>query len=256
MRLATGFGFLLSLAISFTAAAQDFKKLVGDFSANSLHTSVSGAGTLGDIFGVEVGLIGGLTNTPELDKLVKEASPGNKAEQLPHAELIAMVSVPLGFTIEAGFVPKVGNDDFKYQNLSLAAKWTPTTLFFELPLDLAIKAHMTKTEVEAQSVVSSVNTTYKFENNLVGLTAFASKDFIFAAPYIGFGMVKAEGDLTANGAAVFDPSYTASASASEKDDSTLLLVGSEFKLLVLKLGVEYARMFDTDRYTAKFSFYF
>ncbi len=256
----------VSLLISFSATAQDvglqnidesdFKKIVNDFSANSLHTSVSGAGTLGDLFGFEFGLVAGMTNTPEIDRLAKEVDSDASADKIPHAELLAMVSVPLGFTIEAGFVPSVGSDEFKYQVLSLAAKWTPTNVFFELPVDLAVKLHMTKSEMEFNSIVSSVATEYKFENNLVGLTAFVSKDFIFAAPYFGLGFVNAKGDLNATGAAVFDPTYTASTSASEKDSSTLILVGSEFKLLLLKLGVEYARLFDTDRFSAKFSFYF
>ena len=52
----------------------DFKNVVGDFSVNSLHTTVSG--TLGDVFGFEIGLVGGLTNTPEIDKLAKQVSSG------------------------------------------------------------------------------------------------------------------------------------------------------------------------------------
>ncbi len=259
-------GLFVSLLISLSAHAQDiglqnidetdFKDIVSDFSANSLHTSVSGAGTLGDIFGFELGLIAGLTNTPQIDKLAREVSSNNDAERIPHAELIGILTVPFAITVEAGFVPKVGTDEFKYSNLSLAAKWTPSALFFELPVDLAVKAQMTTVNVEFESVVSSTNTKYEFENKLMGVTGLVSKDFGVAAPYVGLGMVNAEGDLTANGAAVFDPSYTASASASEKVSSSVFIAGSEFKLVVLKLGIEYARLFDTDRYTGKLSFYF
>lgn len=258
--------FFVSLWMSFAASAQDvgfqnvneddFKKIVNDFSANSLHTSISGAGTLGDLFGFELGLVAGLTNTPEIDKLAKEANSGAKADKVPHAELLGMVTVPLGFTLEAGFIPSVGSDEFKYQVMSFAAKWTPTGVFIDLPVDLAIKLQTTKSEFEFESVVSSVNTKYKFDNTVMGLTAFVSKDFIVAAPYFGIGYVSGEGELTASGTPVFDPSYTTAFSASEKATSTLLLVGSEFKLLVLKLGVEYARLFDTDRYSAKLSFFF
>jgi hypothetical protein len=234
----------------------DFKKIIGDFSANSLHTTVSGAGTLGDIFGFELGVVGGVTNTPEINKLVQEVSPSNEAKRIPHGELIGLLTVPLGFTVEAGFIPKVGSDSFKYNTWSLAAKWTPTEFLFELPVDLAVKAYVTEADIEANDTVSGVATKYEFKNSLVGVTGYVSKDFIFAAPYFGFGMVNAKGDLTATGTAVFDPSYTSSNSASEKDSSTVIIVGSEFKLLVLKLGVEYTRLFDTDRYTAKLSFFF
>ena len=140
--------------------------------------------------------------------------------------------------------------------MSFAAKWTPTGVFIDLPVDLAIKLHTTKSEFEFESVVSSVNTKYKFDNTVMGLTAFVSKDLIFAEPYVGLGVVNGEGELSASGTAVFDPSYTSAVSASKKTSSTLLLIGSDFKLLVLKLGVEYARLFDTDRYSAKLSFFF
>lgn len=256
---------LVSLLMGFSAAAEiqlqqvdesDFKKIIGDFSANSLHTSVSGAGTLGDIFGFEIGLVGGITKTPEIDRIVKENSPGESAEQIPHGELIGILTVPLAITVEAGFVPKVGSDEFKYSTWTLAGKWTPTELFFELPVDLAVKAYVTEASIDASTTISGVPTDYSFDNSLMGITGFVSKDFIFAAPYFGFGMVNAKGELSATGTAVFDTTYTASQSASEKDSSSVIILGSEFKLLVVKLGVEWTKVFDTDRYSAKLSFFF
>src|ERR1043165_9941021 len=49
----------------------DLKKVVGDMSANFLHTSVSGAGTLGHLWGFELGVVAGQTSTPHLNEVVK-----------------------------------------------------------------------------------------------------------------------------------------------------------------------------------------
>lgn len=65
---------------------QDFKKVVRDLSANFVHTSVSGASPLGDIFGFEVGIVGGVTNTTELNRYSQEVDPSSKVARLPHAD--------------------------------------------------------------------------------------------------------------------------------------------------------------------------
>src|SRR5690349_1218706 len=92
---------------------EDFKNVVKDMSANFTHTSVSGAAPLGDIWGFEIGLVGGVTKTPELNKFAKEVDPSTSLEQIPHAEILGVVSVPLAITGEIGIVPKVGSDEFK-----------------------------------------------------------------------------------------------------------------------------------------------
>ena len=55
---------------------------------------------------------------------------------------------------------------------------------------------------------------------------------------------------------VFNTAYTASQSANEKKSSTLLILGSDANLGLVKFGLEYSRLFDTGRLTGKFSFYF
>jgi hypothetical protein len=240
----------------------DFKKVVGDLSANFLHTSVSGAGTLGDIFGFEVGLVGGITNTPHMEKLAHAVDPNADADTVYHGELLGVVTVPFAITGEVGLIPKVGKDDFRFNAMSLALKWTPTKLFFEdFPVDLAAKVYTTKANLDFKDeIVSGAgDTTFTYKNSLMGVTALVSKNFAILEPYFGLGWVKATGDLTATGpqsGSVFLPSYTSSTSVSEDTSSTLWMVGTEVKLLILKLGVEYTHVFDTSRYSAKLSFYF
>src|SRR3954465_12082779 len=115
----------------------DLKSVVGDLSTNFLHTSVSGAGTLGHLFGFEVGLVAGQTATPHINTVAHKADPSVDAGKVPNAALLGVLTVPLGITGEVMLLPKSGGDDFKVRTLGLAAKWTITELFFsDLPLSL------------------------------------------------------------------------------------------------------------------------
>lgn len=235
----------------------DFKNVISDISANFNHTSVSGASPLGDIFGIEVGLVAGMAKSPELDKYAKRADANAKdIDQIPHAELLGVISVPLAFTFEAGLIPKVGSKDFKFSSYSLAAKWTPSELFFDWPVSVAAKVHYTQTDLTVKNEVNNVDTTMDFKNGMTGATLLVSKGFAVFEPYFGIGIVNADAKLSATGSAAFNPAYTASNSASEKVSTTAWMVGAEAKLLVVRFGLEYSNLFDTDRFTGKFSFYF
>src|SRR5687768_15622569 len=95
------FAIILS---SFGAQAQSLKfdqidqsdldAITKEFTANFAHSTVSGASSLGDVFGVEVALIGGMTKTPEIDRRVKEVDANASVGQLANAVLAAQFSVP------------------------------------------------------------------------------------------------------------------------------------------------------------------
>lgn len=235
----------------------DYKNIVGELSTNFLHTSVQGAGTLGSIWGFEIGLVAGMTKTPEIDSLVQRAEPDTHVKQVYDAALLGVVTVPFGITVEASLVPKVGSDKFKFQTMGLAAKWTPSELFFDLPVDVAVKLSLTKSQVDFKDTISGVDTTFKFEDAQTAVTFFVSKNFAVLEPYVALGFVNSKGDLDVNGSTtVFANSYTSSQSASEKRSGMLWMVGTEAKLVLVKFGLEYMNMYDTSRIMGKFSFSF
>lgn len=262
---------LFLLAALFTANTQaqnlsfklldesDLEKVVGDLSATFNHTSVSGASSLGNIFGFEVGVVAGIAKTPEIDSFAQENGSTEKVDQIPHGEILGMLTVPAGITVEAGMIPKVGKEDFKFNTFSAAVKWTPTDVFLDLPLSLAVKAHLTKTNLSFKQTVSNIDTNFDYKNTITGLTLLASKNFVLVEPYVGLSYLKAKGELEYSGSPaspVFDPAYTAANSASASKSSTGFMVGAELKLIFFKLGAEYASAFGTSRYTGKASFYF
>lgn len=233
---------------------EDFKKVVQDMSANFVHTSVSGASPLGDIFGFELGLVGGQTSTPELDKYAKEVDPSVSADKVPHGEIIGILTVPLAITAEIGLIPKIGQDDFKFSSYHLAAKWTPSELFFELPVAIAAKVQYSQVNVEIKDTINTIPTTFEYDSSILGISAIVSKNLAVFEPYLGFGYMKADGKMDVTGSpTVFTG---ARRSASSEPSSSMFMVGTEVKLLIVKLGVEYMNVFDTSRFTGKVSFYF
>jgi hypothetical protein len=237
-------------------SGEDMKNITGEVSTNFMHTTVSGASSLGHLFGFELGVIAGTTRTPKIDAIAKEGSSSASADQALDAALIGAVSVPFGITGEIGLVPKVGSQDFKFNTYSLGVKWTPTDLFWDLPVNVAVKGSITRTHVESSQTISGTPTSLKFDDTQEALTFLVSKSFVIVEPYFGLGMARAKGDLDVSGFNVFDPSFTTATSASGKTSSALWTVGAEFKLVFLKLGVEYMHAFDTSRVAGKLSFYF
>jgi hypothetical protein len=257
---------LCLMLLSFQARAQniplqnlnqnDLQKITGDVSASFLHTSVSGASPLGHIFGFELGVIGGQASTPQLQTIAQQ-NTGANASKLPFGQLLGVITVPLGFTGEIGLVPKIGNSDFKFNNFSIAAKWTPTEVFGDLPFSLAGKVSYTKTSLDFNQSVSGSQESYSMDDSTTALTVLVSKNLAIIEPYVGVGYVTATGNLSGSGSAtVFNQSYTQSNSASATTSGVQWMVGTEVKLLVVKLGAEYSNMFGASRIAGKLSFYF
>lgn len=238
----------------------EIESITRDFSANFTHTAVTGANTLGSVFGFEVGLIFGGTKIEELEDIIKETDPdADVPGLLPHGGLMGMVSVPFGWTFEATLIPQFGEDDFKFSNLTAAVKWSITeTLLSELPLSIAIRGHYAKTSIDFTQIdpggtPATVNGS--LDNTVTGLQAVVSKNFLVFSPYAAVGFLQGSGDLSVNGTdSIFN--FTASNSASADVTSTQIVIGGELKLAIFKLAGEYSRQFETERFTAKASFYF
>lgn len=245
----------LAQKISFNNIDSDeLKRVVGDFSADFMHTTVSGASALGSIFGFELGVVGGQTATPNIGAFAREVDPGLKADPLYFGSALAQISVPLGLTVEANLVPKVGSDDFKFSNLGLGAKWTLTQTLLNWPFSMALRGTVTRTEVSFRQTVSSVQQNLKFTNSQQAFSVVFSKNLILLEPYVTAGFASANGELS--GAAIFNGDLAGASSASGKNAGGFYGGGVEVKLLILKIGAEYMRLYDTNRLAGKVTIYF
>ncbi len=260
------FGFVVSANQSFAdspkfnnLSSDDFNNIMKDFSALSSYSSVSGASGRGSIFGFEVGVIGSVTSTPNVNSVAKNADPSLSIPQLPSAGVLAAISIPMGLSFELMFLPQTTVNNLNYQQFGGAIQYK----ILSLPLDLSVKAHYTKTQFNYSQVVNNsstaftnVNTTINFDDALVGADLMVGKDLLFLEPYIGVGYESAKANLGVTGsstATIFAPSYTNAQSATSSPSSARFLAGVEFKLLLIRLGAEYLRAYDTNRFSAKLS---
>lgn len=237
-----------------------------DFSANSHFAPVTSAASLGRIFGFEIGLVGGISNSPKINSLAQQVDPSASVSMLPNAALMGALTVPLGFTVEATYLPSNTISGVTLNRFGGALKWTFTDDILILPLSLAVRGTYSTTEASYSQTIrnsstgnQNVNGSIGVSDNVYGLQLLASKDLIFFEPYAGVGMLTASGKANvtaAGGATIFAPSLTSGQSASASVRTTEFFVGANFKMVLLRLGVEYGRLFDTDRYNAKLSFAF
>jgi hypothetical protein len=236
----------------------ELESLVSDFGSNFSHTTASGASSLGRIFGFEVGIVLGASKTPNIEDLSKEQDSAADAAALPYAGIEGQISIPFGLTVEANIIPETGDtDDIQFQNTGLGLKWTMTDGFLVLPLNLALKAAYTKTELSFVDTLDGANATIDIETTSFSAGLLASLNFMILEPYIGIGFIDIDGDLSVDGTGqIFDSAFTTSNTASAGTSGGTFTLGTELKLFIFKFGIEYSKIVDAERFVGKFAFYF
>jgi hypothetical protein len=164
------------------------------------------------------------------------------------------VTVPLGITGEINYMPELEVDGAKLKMMGLAALINlNATVLSGWPVDIGVRAHYSSMDLKFDQVITSVNTKVSLKNKISGLQLLVSRNLIFAEPYAGIGYIQSKGDLSLVGNTFL---VSAQQSASSKQSGSQWMVGSEFKLFIIKLGIEYGKILDDSRVSGKLSFYF
>lgn len=228
-------------APGFTSLTQsDFDKITKEFSSNFAHPSVLGAAPLGEVFGIEAGLVGGINASPGIDEIVKRSAPGSTLPNLYHAGLLGAISVPYGVTGELVLLPKVGGAEGSFQLLSVGGKLTLSdALIPVIPFNLAARFIYTSSEFTFKQTVGAVDGTVTNKNTVMGLQILASPKLPIIEPYLGIGMLKAKNSLGITGTGtIFDSSLTTGQSADSEPSTTQILLGLDCRLGFMALGAE------------------
>ncbi len=229
----------------------DFNSVMNDFSALSSYSSVSGASGRGSIFGFEIGIVGSLTSTPNANTVAQKTDSTISIPTLPNAGILGAISIPMGLSFEVIFLPKNTFNGLSFQKVGAAVQYK----LLDFPVSIAAKLHYTSTKFEFNEVLNSVNSTVSFDDSIYGIDLMAGKDLIFLEPYVGLGYATSNANLGVSGtvSSIFAPSFTAAQSANASPSSARVLVGVNFKLLLINLGAEYLRTFGTDSLNFKLS---
>lgn len=257
------FSFLIfstaSAATSFTSVTPtDLDTIAKEFSSNFSHSSVMGAATLGKIFGLELALVAGQNPSPGLDKMVKASSSSDSLPTLYHAGILLAVSVPLGFTGEVIYTPKISSSGLDFQATSAALKYTMDESLIVLPFNLAFRAFMSSSTLSFTQDTGTIVGTVENKNTVNGFQILVSPSLPMVEPYAGVGYLQGKDTLGFSGTGnLFGGSIPLGTTSQDASvNSTQVLLGVNAHLLLLSLGLEYARAFDSDRYTAKLGFVF
>ncbi len=232
-------------------SSSDVTSVMNDFSALSSYTSVSGASGRGSIFGFEVGVVGGLTSTPNVNSVAQKTDPNASVPMMPSAGLLGAISIPMGLSFEVVLLPKYTANGVNLQKYGGAVQYK----IIDFPISLSVKGSYTKTSLDFTEVISGGNATINFDDTVMAVDLMAGKDLIFFEPYVGLGYASANGNLGVTGTAssIFAPSYTSAQSTNVTPSSARILVGVNFKLLIINLGAEYLRTFGTNAFNFKLS---
>lgn len=263
---------LMSLAPSLAMAAFSFPQLSQDnldnvertIAANTTLHDALPASSMGSIFGFELGVVAGVTKSPDINALVQQVSPSTDAGYLPHAGLTGGVTIPGGITFEGMFLPKQSFSDISYQQYAFALKWTMTDGIMILPLNLAVRGFYAKSQLDFNQTVTDPNTSQPVAvsgTNAMSVTGaqllVSPKWLPILEPYAGVGYLRASGEMSVSGATTGTMfSFTTNQSASSSPTSTQLLLGLDVRLLLIGFGAEWSRAFGTDTYTGKLSIKF
>lgn len=242
----------------FNSLSQDdANKVAKEFSANFVHTTLSPASSLGSVFGFEVGVFGGITQTPEIERVVKEASPSTEISVIPHGGAFGRVSVPYGVTFELALLPESTFSGVTVQNTSYAIQYTPSFLAF-LPVAVAAKVHGSSSKLSFnQAIGSDSNGKVNVDSTTFGVQILASANLLVFEPYVGVGFVSSDTDIktkSQGGGSIF--AFSSTENFNSKNDGAHIVAGTEINMLLVNFGLEYGNLMGVSRYSAKLSFSF
>lgn len=248
----------------YNLSATDVNAIAKEFSADFVHTIVAPASSYGKVFGFEVGLLAGVTKTPNIDRISKSFNSTSTLAQIPTAGLIAGLSGPLGIGAELSMVPKITASGVGFKNTSMALKWTFTDIIAGAPVDIAIRVHGNFSELSYASVVNNastgnypVSTSVGWKNSSTGYNFEVSKKLLFIEPYAGFGAVSTRTEIGVTAATTVQIfTFSDATNYTAKNSGNQYYAGVNLNLFLLKIGAEYAKIMDVTKIAAKTTFYF
>lgn len=228
----------------------DLDSVNKEFSHNFLFSSVSGASSLGSLWGFEIGVIGGMADGDKLGEIIRRTNSNSDFKDLYHASVLGRLSIPFGITAEVAFLPKFEQEGAEVSQVAGALKYS----IIELPLAVGVRGHYSTTDFKFSQTQGAFTGTIDYDSSVYGVQAVVSQNFVMIEPYAAIGWVEGKGDLQATGTGT--PFQFGGQRGSAKSSSTQLVGGLNLHLGFFNLGAEYSRAFETNRYTGKISFGF
>ncbi len=240
----------------------DLEKVGNEFAVNFSHTAVAAPETDG-LWGVEVGMVAGSTGSPKLKKLVDEAGEdGSDFKNIYHAGLMARAHFPLELFAEASVLPSREISDVSVENKTFGIGWNAGS-YFGLPLDLAIGANLSSSDVSFEQVINNSSTSNTDVNSEIKLNAKSqvywvgvSKTLLFFTPYVKAGVASTETDVKVDASTGDIFAYTDSQKQNVSSSGSYLALGANIEFFLIRLGFEISQTAGVGRGSAKLALSF
>lgn len=229
-----------------------------EFAVNLSHTAVAAPETEG-FWGVEVGLVGGKTKSPELAGLVDDAGEdGSDFESIYHAGLMGRAHIWNVF-LEMTMLPEREISDIEIKNNSFGIGWNAGDSF-DLPLDVAIGANFSKSDIMFKQTIQNASTLGVAVESEINFDASTkvyyvgiSKEFLFFTPYAKVGTASYEADIDVSTGSIF---ANGSSSETAEGSGSYYAIGANLQFLLFRFGFETSKTIDVSRVSGKFSLAF
>ncbi len=254
------FAFLTFFTISSAYSAdiqlrditsQQVNDLTKEFGVNFSHTAIAAPETDG-LWGVEVGIAGGTTQSPNFSDIVDASGgKGSELKNLFNVGGIARIHVPFEIFVEATLLPEQKVSDIKLHSSSYAIGWNFGRVI-GLPLDLAAGYNYGSGELsfhqDAQGIEPAADVKLTANTSVYWLGI--SKSFWIFTPYFKLGTSNISGNLDAS-IDIYD--YTNEKKQSTDSSGSYFAGGINLELGIFKVGIESSKTQDVKRVSGKLS---
>lgn len=252
--------FLLAATHAFAAVPtlsnlneSQVQTVARDFTANFVHTSVSQASGLRG-FGLEIGALAGLTQSPGINDLVQE-----NYGYIPHAGAIGILYMPGGVRAEYLLLPKYIYQGATLENNSVALGWTPSEIYSPNGfLSIRVRGYYGDGQIGYSQIVQDIPINVNFRSfTYGGDVALSFQNIPFIEPYFSSGIVRLDGQLGAGGSvSIFDQTFTAQKQIRVEQQGNVYSAGFVIKMPMFVAGAEYSRIMEDTRITVKLALQF
>ena len=242
---------------------EDADKVFKDLTSAFAPTTVSGASSLGKIFGVELGLVVSASRAPNTQEVLDSYGSDFEIPGIPMAGISGILTLPYGIGIESTIIPKIDiGDEGSFESLNLGARWTITDMFPMGLLKIAVRTSLIKSsatfnyEEDTGGALGTVNETADFDVEVFEVGAVIGLNFKVVEPYIGASDLQARGSILATGTSNSGTLPLLAVDEEAEAAGLRAYAGVLFKLPLLRIGAEVATFEGVERGSVKIAFKF
>lgn len=237
-----------------------------DFTALLSHTTVSPASGLMKKKGFEIGLIAGTSSIPNIQRGLAARAPGEVTpSKMPNAGLVGLFAFAKNLTLEVKIIPEISSETMYLGSQSAALKFTFHDWFEDPAWVTALRLQLTNAYIKNQQKITESVTGTEVDGQtkftslsygaamLLGYRKVLDETFLLE-PFIGGGVIRSTSKYEIF-ADVPTQMFSAGGNAMTSTGTGLMfMLGCQVHAFYSKFGIEYSRVYDSDRMTFKLSF--